>query len=132
MATVTVDFDAPDLARRIEQLSQSELDRLPFGVILLDRHGTVLFYSETERRQSGYGELPLGQNLFELSRCLNSDDFRGRIMRAMEEGPVDLEFGWVGDFNDPKRDMRIRVQSSRAGGVWIMVERDPAASASAA
>jgi photoactive yellow protein len=128
----TVDFDAPDLARRIEQLSQAELDRLPFGVILLDRQGTVLFYSQTEARQSGYGKLPLGQNLFALSHCLGSDDFRGRITRAQEAGPVDLEFGWSGDFTDPKRDMRIRVQSARQRGVWIFVERDPSAPASAA
>jgi photoactive yellow protein len=128
----TVNFDAPNIARDLEQLTQSELDALPFGVILLDRQGTVLFYSQTEARQSGYGELPLGRNLFEVSRCLESDDFRGRIMRAMEVGPVDIEFVWVGDFTDPKRDMRVRVQSARQGGVWVMVKRDPAASASAA
>jgi photoactive yellow protein len=128
----TVNFDAPNIARDLEQLTQSELDALPFGVILLDRQGTVLFYSQTEARQSGYGELPLGRNLFEVSRCLESDDFRGRIMRAMEVGPVDIEFVWVGDFTDPKRDMRVRVQSARQGGVWVMAERDPAASASAA
>jgi photoactive yellow protein len=128
----TVDFDAPDLASRLEQLTQAELDRLPFGVILIDRGGRVLFYSETEARQSGYGKPPLGLNLFEVSRCLGSDDFRGRIVRAQEEGAVDIEFGWKGDFSDPKRDMRIRVQSARQGGVWILVERDPTASASAA
>jgi photoactive yellow protein len=132
MATATVDFNAPDLARRIEQLSQSELDRLPFGVILLDRQGTVLFYSQTEARQSGYGKLPLGQNFFALSRCMAGDDFHGRITRAMETGPVDLEFGWAGDFADPKRDLRIRVQSARQGGVWILIERDSTAPASAA
>ena len=93
-----VDFDAPDLAARIEQLTQYQLDRLSFGVILIDRDGIVQFYSETELRESGYGALPLGQNLF--------------------------EFGWVGDFADPDRDLRIRVQSARAGGYWICVERD--------
>jgi photoactive yellow protein len=128
----TVNFDAPDLARRIEQLSQAELDELPFGVILLDRDGIVKFYSQTEARQSGYGKLPLGQNFFALSRCMAGDSFHGRITRAMEAGPVDLEFGWAGDFADPKREMRIRVQSARQGGVWVMVERDPAAPASAA
>jgi photoactive yellow protein len=128
----TVNFDAPDLARDLEQLTQSELDALPFGVILLDRDGTVKFYSQTEADQSGYGKLPLGRNLFEVSHCLASDDFRGRIMRAMEAGPVDIEFVWVGDFTDPKRDMRVRVQSARQGGVWIMIERDSAAPASAA
>jgi photoactive yellow protein len=130
--TTTIDFDAPDLARRIEQLSQSDLDHLPFGVILLDAKGVVRFYSQTEARQSGYGELPLGQNFFDVAPCMDNDDFRGRIARAQEAGPVDLEFGWSGDFADRKRDLRIRVQSACQGGVWIMVERDPAASASAA
>jgi photoactive yellow protein len=132
MAAAIVDFDAPDIAARIEQLTASELDQLPFGVIHLDRSGIVLFYSATEARQSGYGALPPGQDFFAAAPCLATDGFRGRIMRALEEGPVDLEFGWKGDFSDPKRDLRIRVQSSRQGGIWILVERDPAASASAA
>jgi photoactive yellow protein len=126
MANAAVDFEAPDLAARIEQLSQYQLDNLPFGVILLDRAGVVQFYSETEARQSGYGAVPIGQNLFEISRCLDGDDFRGRITRAMEEGPVDLEIAWPGDYGDPTRELRIRVQSSRKGGLWMFVERDSA------
>jgi photoactive yellow protein len=126
MAPETVNFDAPNLAAQIEQLSRYELDHLPFGVILLNREGVVLFYSATEAQQSGYGKIPIGQNLFEISSCMASDDFRGRIMRAMEEGPVDLEFGWTGDFDDPKRDLRFRIQSSSAKGIWIFVERDSA------
>ena len=124
MANATIDFDAPDLAVRIERLSQHELDNLPFGVILLDREGTVLFYSATEARLSGYGENPLGQNLFKISSCMGSDDFRGRLTRAMEAGPVNLEMGWPSDFGDPTRELRIRVQSSRNGGVWLFIERD--------
>jgi photoactive yellow protein len=124
MTAATIDFNAPDLAARIEQVSQHDLDNLPFGVIQLDRDGTVLFYSATEARLSGYGEVPLGQNLFDISRCMKGDDFRGRLTRAMEEGPVDLEFGWPGDYADPARELRIRVQSSRTGGVWMFIERD--------
>jgi photoactive yellow protein len=123
MAAAGVDFDAPDLAARIEQLSQHDLDHLPFGVMLLDRAGVVQFYSATEARLSGYGGIPVGQNFFEISRYL-SGDFRGRLTRAMEEGPVDLEFGWVGDYSDPQRELRIRVQSARRGGIWIFIERD--------
>ena len=48
-----VRFDAVDLARQIETLSQYQLDTLPFGVILIDRDGTIVFYSRTEARQSG-------------------------------------------------------------------------------
>lgn len=124
MATATIDFNAPNLVARVEQFSQFDLDQLPFGVILLDREGIVQFYSMTEARLSGYGEIPIGQNFFKISNCLGSDDFRGRLTRAMEAGPLDLELGWAGDFNDPQRELRIRVQSARNGGMWMFIERD--------
>jgi photoactive yellow protein len=125
MPAGTIDFNAPDLAARIEQLSQYDLDRLAFGVILLDREGIVQFYSATEARQSGYNGSPVGQNFFTVSRCAGMEEFRRRIMDALESGPVDLELGWPGDYADPKRELRIRVQSSsRAGGFWLFIERD--------
>jgi photoactive yellow protein len=124
MGRQAVQFDANNLVEQIEQLSQHELDHLPFGVILLDREGTVLFYSATEAEKSGYGEIPLGLNLFEISPCMAANNFRGRIERAMDEGPVNLEFGWAGDFADRTRDLRLRVMSSANNGIWIFVERD--------
>jgi photoactive yellow protein len=130
MSPEAVDFDAPNLAAEIEQLSLNDIDHLPFGVILLDREGTVLFYSQTEARLSGFNKIPTGENLYEISRCMAGDDFQGRIKRAIEEGPVDLEFGWKGDYNDPKRDLRFRIQSSSSKGVWIFIERDSGSGAS--
>jgi len=124
MTQAAVDFDAPDLAARVGELTQEELDDLPFGVILLDREGTVMFYSATEARLSSFGGSPLGHDFFAASRCMNTDEFRGRIMRAIAAGPVDLELGWAGDFADPAANLRIRVQSAPTGGVWICIERD--------
>ena len=120
-----VRFDAADLVKHIERLSRHQLDTLAFGVILIDRDGTVVFYSQAEARQSGYGKIPIGENLFEISPCMANNDFHGRIRRAMDEGPVDLEFGWAGDFADPTRDLRLRVVSSSDNkGIWIFIERD--------
>ena len=124
MAAVNVDFNAPNLTARIETLTQHELDNLPFGVVLLDRSGKVLFYSATEARLSGYGMMPLGKNFFEAGRNPANSELRNRIMGAMERGPVDLEFGWKGDGTDPQRELSIRVQSSRQGGVWLFIGRD--------
>ena len=124
MANAGIDFNAPDLAVRIEQLTQAELDELPFGVVLLDREGIVMFYSATEARLSGYGMTPLGKNFFEVGRNPRNGELRRRITGAMELGPVDLDFGWTGDLTDPQRDLSIRVQSSRQGGVWLFVDRD--------
>ena len=120
-----VDFEAPDLAAQIEQLSQYELDNLPFGVIRLDREGIVQFYSEVEARESGYGKAPFGKNFFEVSRCSGKGDFQARIMAAQEEGgPIDLEFAFPGDYANPVRELRIRVQNCSRGGVWLFVQRD--------
>jgi hypothetical protein len=125
MAKAALDFDAPDLAARAERASLFELDHLPFGIIRIARSGTVQFYSATEARLSAYGEIPLGKNLYEISECFGSDAFRGRIERALEQGPLDLEIGWPGD--GPGRELRIRVQSARNGGLWLFIERDEAA-----
>ncbi len=124
MADVTVDFEASDLAARIEQLSHDQIDRLSFGVILLDAEGTVVFYSAAERRLSGYPGEPLGRNFFDISRCFGKVDLRTHIMRAMEEGAVDLEFALAGDYDDPLREVRARVQSARQGGIWLFLQRD--------
>jgi hypothetical protein len=37
-----------------------------------------------------------------------------------------VEIGWPGDYGDPGRELRIRVQSSRNGGLWLFIERDDA------
>lgn len=119
-----VDYEAPDLAAHIEKLAPDDLDRLPFGVIRLDFEGAIQFYSATEARQSGYGSRPVGLNFFEISRCVGKNDFHAQIVRAQEEGNVDLEFALPGDYGDPKREVRVRVQSARQGGVWMFMQRD--------
>ena len=124
MPTAGVDFNAPDLAARIEALSQYELDNLPFGVVLLDRQGVILFYSKTEARLSGYGMDPLGKNFFSYGDCVGIDDLRQRIMGAMENGRVDLDFAWSIDKAGAQSDLCIRVQSARSGGVWLFFGRD--------
>ena len=123
MGQAWIDFDAPDLAARIEQLNDAERDTLPFGVIRLDREGIVLFYSATEGSQSGNPNPPMGLNFYTAS-CMGGDEFRGRIQRALEEGAVDLEIAWPRDFGDVNRELRIRVQSAHDGGVWVCIERD--------
>jgi len=126
MGKAWIDFDSPDLAARIEQLDDAQRDNLPFGVIHLDRDDNVLFYSATEAKLSGYGMTPLGKNFFEVGRNPANPDLRRRIHEAMECGTVDLEFGWTGDL--VHRELRMRVQSARDGGVWLCIERDCAAS----
>ena len=124
MPDAEVDYEAPDLAARIERLSEAAIDSLPFGVIRLDAEGIILFYSATEARQSGFRGSPLGQNFFDLARCAGKFDLHAQITRAQEEGAVDLEFALAGDYDDPARELRVRVQAARQGGVWMFMQRD--------
>ncbi len=124
MPDVTVDFEAPDLAARVEQLSHEQIDQLPFGAIQLDSEGIVLFYSAAERRLSGYPGEAVGKNFFEIAGCFGKVDLRVQIMRAQEEGNVDLEFALAGDYDDATRELRARVQSARQGGFWLFLQRD--------
>jgi photoactive yellow protein len=124
MRSEAVRIDNPNVVGQLEKLSEQELDDLPFGVIRIDSAGRILFYSQTEARLSGYGQIPTGLNIFELSSCLASDDFRGRITRAAEHGSINLDIGWSGDFASPKRDLRFYIRSSIPNDIWILVERD--------
>ncbi|MGB8266401.1 MAG: hypothetical protein WCE44_08780 [Candidatus Velthaea sp.] len=48
-------FDADDL-ERARRLHGDDLDKLPFGVIGVDRKGVILEYNRYERSMAGIGE----------------------------------------------------------------------------
>jgi photoactive yellow protein len=121
-----LDFDQPDLARAIELLPVQEIDALPFGAIHVDAVGRIVFYSKREAELSGYGSRPAVGKLFfrEVAPCMGVEGFEGRIQRARAHGHLDLQFGWIGDFSDQNRKLKIRAQSAPDGGMWIFIRRD--------
>lgn len=122
---MSLPFNEPQLARAAERLSAAELDALPYGAIRLDPAGKVVFYSEAEGRLAGYSKLPVvGRDFFtDIAPCLASEAFKGRIERARLAGSVDIEFSYVGDFDDPDKDVCFRIQSASDGGIWIFTQR---------
>ena len=123
-----VDFNDRDLAQKLEDLLDAERHALSFGVIKLDGNGVVTFFSATEARQSGYKKLPaIGLDFFlTIAPCMAAPEFKGRVEEARKAGAVDIEIGWVGDFEDPDREMIVRIQSAKDGGLWICLNRDDA------
>jgi photoactive yellow protein len=120
------DFDEPRLADAVERLPTEAIDRLPFGAIRLDASGVVRFYSRAEARLSGYGtRKALGLHFFtQMAPCMDNPEFRGRIERALAAGTLDIELNWYGDFSDPDRELRVRIQSAAGGGAWIFMKRE--------
>jgi photoactive yellow protein len=119
-------FGSAGLARRVETLSPQERDALPYGVIKLDARGVVESYSATEAQRSGRKKRPtVGIDfLNEVAPCMASPAMRGRVEAAAARGPVEIEIGWTGDFDDPDRDIRIRIMSASDGGLWLFMNRD--------
>ena len=120
------DFDEPRLALAVEALPSEVVDTLPFGAIRLNDDGQVVFYSETERRQSGSGNhARLGLDFFsKVAPCMDNPEFRGRVEQARRTGRLNLEFSHVGDFEDRDRELTIRIQSASTGGYWIFLRRE--------
>ncbi|MBV9366243.1 MAG: hypothetical protein JOY89_18545, partial [Solirubrobacterales bacterium] len=55
---------------------------------------------------------------------MDNPAFQGRIEKTLEAGDLDVEFGWVGDFGDAGRSLRVRAQSATGGGCWIFIQRE--------
>ena len=124
MAPRAIEFHDRDLAVVVEALPAASVHALPFGAIRLDREGRVVFYNETERLSSGYDrEAPSRSFFTEIAPCMNNAKFRGRIDRALAAGTLDITFSFIGDFNDPNRELDVRVQSATNGGYWIFMRR---------
>jgi photoactive yellow protein len=121
-----IDFHADDLVALVEALDTAALDRLPFGAVKLDETGKVVVFSGSEQRLSGYdlGD-PLGLDFFkEVAPCLNTPAYGQRLEAARKAGQVDIEIGWIGDFNDRNRQLDVRLLSAGDGGIWIFTQRN--------
>jgi photoactive yellow protein len=120
-----ITFDAPELARVIEQLPVDAINRLPFGAIKLNSAGVVQFYSAREAELSGRGNRPvIGMEFFtRIAPCMNTPKFREPIEAAIARGKLDIEFTHIGDFSDRDRELAIRAQSASDGGIWLFLQR---------
>ena len=106
-----------------DALSSAELDALPYGMIQLDSHGTVLRYSSAEARLSGLaaGET-VGRNFFrDVAPCTQVGEFFGRFQDGVRARQLDAVFNFRFAFRPPK-DVRVHLFYSKATrSVWVKV-----------
>jgi photoactive yellow protein len=87
-------FDTADAGSLLDRLDHAELEALPFGVIQMDRSGTVLQYNATESRYSGLSrERVLGRHFFrEVAPCSNNHRVAGRYALPELDETVEYTF----------------------------------------
>jgi photoactive yellow protein len=102
-------FNAFDL-EKIQQLHGAELDTAPFGVIVVDRAGTILEYNAYERSMAGLGSRNvIGLNFFtDVAPCTAIRDFQGRFGEFLTSNETSIEpFEFV--FTFPSGPVRVSV-----------------------
>jgi photoactive yellow protein len=85
-------FDAFNL-QKAQQLHGADLDALPFGVILVDRAGTILEYNTYERSMAALGERNvIGRNFFtDVAPCTAIREFQGRFGEFLSSADTSIE-----------------------------------------
>ncbi len=102
-------FQAFDLDK-IQQLHGVELDAAPFGVIVVDRTGTILEYNAYERSLAGLGSRTvIGLNFFtDVAPCTAIREFQGRFGDFLDSANMSIEpFEFIFPF--PRGPQRVSV-----------------------
>lgn len=111
----------------INDVGADELDVLPYGLIVLDSEGNVLFYNETEAQMAGYDrEEVTGRNFFgEVAPCTRVKEFQGRFEAfvAGELGRVAF-FDFAFHFEEGTQNVVIGLSHGRRKGhINVMLMR---------
>lgn len=96
----------------LEALGDADLDALSFGVIALDREGTVLRYNQYESRLARLDRNQvIGRNFFrEVAPCTRSAEFEGRFQRyAASNSQQPERFQYVFDFKFGAQDVAVEL-----------------------
>ena len=100
-------------SREIPQINFATLDLLPYGIILVNREGVVLYYNAREeqiaRRRK---EEVIGKNFFtEIAPCTQVQEFYGQFQETMSRIGGVASFGFRFPFPDRPREVNISLTS---------------------
>jgi photoactive yellow protein len=125
MALEKVRFGSKDIDNALSQLGNSEIDRLPFGAIKLDRNGIITFYSAAERHLTGRRpEEVLGKHFFlEVAPCTRRAIFHGRFVVGVQNDDLDAIFEYTFDYRMNPTRVTVHMKKAVGGGYWILVRR---------
>lgn len=114
-------------ARQLDEVPDSELDKLPFGVIALDRDGTILRYNLAESRLARLDRTDvLGKSFFrEVAPCTQTPDFEGRFRSVVESGARDpVRFAYLFDFKFGAQEVDVEiVQAASTERFYVLINR---------
>ena len=108
----------------VGEMSEKDLDALPFGAIRLDGDGKVLKYNQTESDLTGRKkEKVIGRNFFtEVAPCTNVQSFAGRFREGFARRDMHEIFPYRFDFQMAPREVTVTLFYSRqTESAWVFV-----------
>jgi photoactive yellow protein len=81
----------------IPGLSREELDKLPFGLIELNRDGTIISFNRSEENLSRQAKIDvIGKNFFrDVAPCADVKEFHGRFDEFLSSGNLAEPFNYI-------------------------------------
>lgn len=116
---------APELFKKIESMSEQELDALPQGVIHLDAEGRVLQYNAYEAKLAGLNKKNvIGKNFFkDVAPCTDVKEFYGRFREGVAARNLYCKFRYHFSFKHNPTDVTVTLfYSERDRSVWVFVQ----------
>jgi photoactive yellow protein len=120
-------FSALDVAGALAAEDGVELDRLPFGAVVVDRTGTIVEYNAYERETAGtHGRDVVGENFFRTVEPL-AREFEGRFTDWLASDETRIApFEFVFPYEVPQRVAVTFVRLSGDGDhATILIKRLP-------
>ena len=120
----TLSQDTSKLIERIQvkDLSEAELEQLPFGAIELDTAGIILRYNGFEAKLSGIARSrALGKHFFtELAPCTNVKEFYGRFQEGVARKRMQEKFRYHFSFKKNPVNVTITLfYNDRTASIWV-------------
>jgi photoactive yellow protein len=124
VTTETMSNDATAVIERIQMkdLTEAELEQLPFGAIQLDTSGRILRYNGFESKLSGiHKNRALGKHFFtELAPCTNVKEFYGRFQEGVARKRMHEKFRYHFSFKKNPIDVTITLfYSDLTDSIWV-------------
>jgi photoactive yellow protein len=107
----------------LQDATDEQLDRAPFGIIRIDRRGIVQFYNRFEARFSGLGKSEtVGCHFFdEVAPCTRNPLFQARFERGLARGDLDVTFSYTFTYRLRPTVVEVRMLLDAEGTPWVMI-----------
>jgi photoactive yellow protein len=119
-----------DVLTRADVLSEDELDKLPVGMIQLNRDGTVLKFNQAESSLAKVDKKDaIGKSFFDdVAPCTKVQQFHGAFVKGVEDRNLHTIFPYQFRFRDGRQKNVVisMFYSTSTDTVWVTVQRPQA------